>query len=224
MKNLILILITISTLFACANQSADKNYSKEASFKKTLATPTEASTKDANTDAIELSESIDLQRRQLIKTADYRIQVENVDKSTTNIQRYTQQFGGIISNMNLTSDSYQIQNNITILVPNQNFEALLEGITQDATYINHKSINTTDVTEEFVDLEARLATKKRVRDRYTDLLRSKAGTLDEVFAAEEKIRVLQEEIEAKEGRLHYLQEKVSNSSCLLYTSPSPRDS
>ena len=71
------------------------------------------------------------------------------------------------------------------------------------------------MTEEYVDITTRLKTKKEVRDRYVDILRSKAKTVKEVLMAEEQIRHVQEEIEAKEGRLRYLRDRVNMSTINL---------
>ena len=71
-----------------------------------------------------------------------------------------------------------------------------------------------DVTEEFVDIEARLRTKKEVEKRYLEIL-SKAATIKDILLVEEQLRVIREEIEAREGRLKYLQNQVSYSTINL---------
>ena len=76
----------------------------------------------------------------------------------------------------------------------------------------HKNITSTDVSEEYVDLQTRLATKLEVKQRYDAILRSKAKTVEDLLKAEDKIRVLQEEIEAAQGRLKFLSNKVALST------------
>ena len=71
------------------------------------------------------------------------------------------------------------------------------------------------IRDRYVDLESRLKVKKDVKDRYTQMLRKDAKTMQQVFQAEEKIRVLQEEIESKEGRLRLLADQVSLSEIQL---------
>jgi len=151
----------------------------------------------------------------IIKTANYRFQVENVDTSTKNIESIVKQYGGAVSDMNLITISSEVSNTFTIRVPSQNFEQLMNALGADALFTNFKRISTEDVSEEFVDIESRLKTKKEVRDRYVDILKNKAKTVTDVLKAEEQIRILQEEIEAKEGRLRYLQSKVSFSTIHL---------
>ena len=72
-------------------------------------------------------------------------------------------------------------------------------------------INSRDVTEEYVDLESRLKTKKEARDRYIEILRNKTGDVKDIIAAEDAIRKITEEIEAKEGRLRYLNDRIEFS-------------
>lgn len=147
--------------------------------------------------------------RKIIKTAQYKIQVKDVEVSSHTIKRVVLEKGGYISEMNMTNFQGQKNNVFTIRVSDENFESLLESIGNEAIYTNYKKIETQDVSEEFIDIQSRLKTKKQVRDRYEEILRTKATTVKEVLMAEEQIRVLQEEIEAKEGRLRFLENQVS---------------
>jgi len=154
-------------------------------------------------------------RSLIIKTANYKFQVENVDSSTRRIERLVSPYKAFIADMNFVTTSSEISNNLVIRVPSQNFEALIEALGKDALFTNFKRVSADDVTEEFVDIESRLKTKKEVKDRYVDILKNKAKTVEDVLKAEEKIRILQEEIEAKEGRLKFLQSRVAMSTINL---------
>lgn len=156
-----------------------------------------------------------LEDLKIIKTADYKFQVKDVDLSSKKIQMAVRNNSAYVSGMNMTVDAYQKNNNIVIRVPNVKFEDLMEIIGEEAEFTNHKRINTQDVSEEYVDIETRLKTKKEVKARYEAMLRSQAKTMEQVFHAEEKIRQLQEEIEAKEGRLRFLKDKVAFSTINL---------
>ncbi|MFK7806894.1 MAG: DUF4349 domain-containing protein [Saprospiraceae bacterium] len=153
--------------------------------------------------------------RQVIKNADYKLQVEDLDQSTSAIHKLAETHGAFVSGMNLNSSARLIRNTMTIRVPNQNFDPLLEAIAKQAIFTNHKRITSQDVTEEFVDIQSRLKVKKEIKSKYEKMLRDDAKSLTQIFDAEEKIRVLQEEIEAKEGRLRYLSNRVSLSEIKL---------
>ena len=71
-----------------------------------------------------------------------------------------------------------------------------------------------DVSAEFVDITARLKTKKEVEKRYIDLLQ-KAVKVTDILEVEEQLRVIREEIEAKEGQLKLLNDQVADSTVNL---------
>lgn len=151
-------------------------------------------------------------QRQIIRTGNLRFQVDHVKQSSTRVEEIVARFGGYVSGMTLTNTSYQISNYFQIRVPASRFDSLMNALEGEALFVNSRSTNTQDVTEEYLDIETRLKTKKEVRDRYVDILRNKAKTVEEVLKAEEAIRVLQEEIEAREGRLRYLKDQVAMST------------
>lgn len=100
-------------------------------------------------------------------------------------------------------------------MPAEKFESFVESVEKESIFTNYERVKPQDVSEEYVDVTTRLATKKEVRDRYVEILRSKAKTVKEVLDAEEKIRVIQEEIEAAEGRLKYLNNRTTMSTITL---------
>ncbi|MGV6862437.1 MAG: DUF4349 domain-containing protein [Putridiphycobacter sp.] len=175
----------------------------------------------------------------IIRTADLKIKVENVKKSSTKIANLVDMKGGYISSEDLVADKdyYQtlekteksqleeykveVSNVIYIRVPSENFQSLLSDLKGVAISEDYIKVNAQDVTEEYFDLTTRLKTKKEVEQRYIEILRSKARTVEEILIAEEKIRVIREEIEAVEGRLKYLSNKVNLSSIQveLYQDP-----
>jgi len=151
----------------------------------------------------------------IIKTADLRMQVEEVAKSSETVKKIAESYDAYISNSSLNNSTYRIENSITIRVASDKFDPILDDLTKEAIFINYKNIGTQDVSEEYFDIETRLKTKKEVRARYEEILKNKAKTVKDVLAAEEAIRVIQEEIESKEGRLRYLKDRVGFSTINL---------
>ena len=153
-----------------------------------------------------------VEQRKIIKTGDVRFQVKSLDESTSAIEKMTQDYQGFISNMEHTNSSYYSNNRLSIRIPIDKFDAFLFQLKQQSIYTNYIKVNSEDVTEEFIDIQSRLKTKKEVKKRYVQILSDKAKTIEDVLNAEEKIRVIQEEIESKEGRLKYLQNQVALST------------
>lgn len=147
--------------------------------------------------------------------ADLNYQVENVDKATAEVQSWCAKEGAFVSNMRFSSDLGSYSNYMEIRVENKSFHKLIKRFRKQAKFVDNFEITSQDVTEEFVDKESRLNTKKEVRDRYIEVLRNKATNVEEILAAEQAIRVITEEIEAIEGRLRYLNDQVSFSTIRL---------
>ena len=150
--------------------------------------------------------------RKTIKTANIRFRVKDLLESTKRIEAIVEQYDGFISGMNQSTSNYSLDNKMTLRIPAEALEKFLAEIEQESTYTHHKRIQVQDITEEFVDKTNRLNTKKEVRDRYIAILRDKAQTVKDVLNAEEKIRVIQEEIESIEGRLKYLNNQTTLST------------
>ncbi len=148
----------------------------------------------------------------LIRTADVRFQVEDLEKSSEIIDQLVKQHGSYISTANMSSTNTEANNTISVRVPNQEFDGLLKDVCKQSIYMQRKNVSVQDVTEEYVDIEARLKTKKEVEARYIEILKSKTKTVEDVLKAEEQIRIIREEIEAREGRLNYLKNQVNYST------------
>lgn len=191
---------------SCQSKSYDKKHYESSSYEN-MEEPTPAPRKNKKS-----ADNIPLQQRKVIKTSELRMEVKSVDKSSVAIQQLVEQFGGFISNLNMANSNYELSNSIAIRVPSDKFQLLMDSIKQQAVFLNYERIHTDDVTEEYLDIQTRLKTKKEVRDRYIDILRNKAKNVKDVLMAEDKIRVIQEEIEAAEGRLKYLKNNVSLST------------
>ena len=222
MKKLSALLCSILILVACdTNESAtpdNHDYMDDNLRQENAATPVAfANTKNDGGEISETAnEEIDLSKsRKLIWNANMRCQVSNVDSSTQVVQELCEKYDGFISNMELSANAYQLSNFIEIRIANNKFHKLISSFKAEATYVDELKVKSDDVTEEFVDIESRLNTKRDVRDRYIEVLRNKAGTVKDIIAAEEAIRVITEEIEVIEGRLRYLKDRINFSTITL---------
>lgn len=152
--------------------------------------------------------------QKIIKTADVRFQVKNLSKSIVKIQAMIRKYNGYVSSAKQERQYNQIQSNITIRVGSDTFEDLLDDILREGIYLDHKNVKARDVTEEFVDIQTRLKTKRAVEKRYLEIL-EKAKSIEEILKVENQLRVIREEIEAKEGRLKFLVDQINYSTIQL---------
>lgn len=151
-------------------------------------------------------------KTKLIKTLNYRFEVENVTKTTEAIEVAVKKYPAYISDSKMRLENPLLENEITIRVQNEFFHDLVKDIDPLGKFVNYRTITTEDVAKEFVDLESRLKTKREVEQRYAEILRKQAGTITELLEAEQKIGDLHEEIEATVSRINYLKDQVGYST------------
>jgi len=151
----------------------------------------------------------------LIKTAEYRFEVANVNTSTAAIEAAIRKYPSYISASNLKLEYATLEQTMSIRVQSEYFYDLLKEIDAQPLHVNHREVKTNDVSKEFVDLESRLKTKREVEARYMEILRTRAGKIEELLDAEAKIGDLHEEIEATISRMNYLKSQVSYSTINL---------
>ncbi|MFA5299456.1 MAG: DUF4349 domain-containing protein [Lutibacter sp.] len=149
--------------------------------------------------------------RKLIKNGEVEFETENLSKTRENIFKSIEKYKGYSSSDTEYKSSNEISNTITVRVPSENFDHLLNEITIGVSKFDRKEITVKDVTEEFLDVEARLKTKKELENRYLEILK-KANKVTEILEVEKQIGELRSEIESFEGRLKYLENQVSFST------------
>lgn len=156
----------------------------------------------------------DVIKPKIIQNAEVGFKVENYNKSRSNILEIVKKHKAYISSENQKSDAYSTSNLVIIRVNSSEFDALIDDLLNEAVYVDYKRVNSEDVTEEFVDINARLKSKKDAMLQYEAVLK-KSSTISDILYVQQYIRTLQEEIESLEGRLRYLNNKVELSTITL---------
>ena len=150
-------------------------------------------------------------KQKLIKESFLRFQTQDLDKTYQYIIQYVKQNNGFIQDDNSSKSYNHVSRHLIIRVPTTTFQKTIDSISKHVEYYDTKRISSKDVTEEFIDLEARLKAKRTLEKRYLELL-SKAKTVKEILEIERELSSIREAIEAKQGRLKYLENKVSLST------------
>ncbi|PKV52725.1 uncharacterized protein DUF4349 [Aquimarina sp. MAR_2010_214] len=161
----------------------------------------------------------------IIKNANCRIKVKDVEEATLLARKIALKYQGYISDERFTNTNYTKENRFTIRIPQDQFDTVLDSVCGLAEFVDYKNISTVNVTEEYIDITSRLKTKLDVKERYETILRTRAKTVEDILKTEEKLSLLQEEIEAAQGRLKYLSNKVSYSTVQVdvYQTIIPKD-
>ena len=102
----------------------------------------------------------------------------------------------------------------TIKVPAEKFQATVNALTKLGVAARN-STDSQDVTEEFVDVAARVRNLKAEEEVLNRLLRDAAGRLEDLFKIREQVRQNREQIERAEGRLKALTALAAMSTIVL---------
>ena len=149
-----------------------------------------------------------LMERKLIKTGYINFESDDIKASRVIINDLLSKYDAYINNENENSSTKMYEQNLVIKIPKNNFDSFLESLENGITKISRKSIDIEDVTEEFIDITARLKVKKEAEQTYLRLL-STAKTVRDVLDINDQIQGIRSDIEAIEGRLRYLESAVS---------------
>lgn len=148
----------------------------------------------------------------LIRTGSASIEVDSLEPAIAAVQAMATRLGGYVANTNMqTGEGATRQAVLDLRLPSSRFDAAT-GALRPIGKVESLAINTTDVGEEFVDIQARVANARRLEERLIVLLATRTGKLEEVLAVERELARVREEIERYDGRLRYLRTRVSLST------------
>jgi hypothetical protein len=153
----------------------------------------------------------DTPARMLIKNGSLGFMTTDLNKTKSGIAAICKSMGAYSSEETMSNDEYRVSFHQVIRVPENRFEELVHKIEQLADTLEERSIESRDVTEEFIDVEARVKTKREVEKRYLELFKQ-AKTVDNMLDIEREIGNVRSEIESMEGRLRYLRNRISLST------------
>ncbi|MGF6929902.1 hypothetical protein QFZ48_005402 [Chitinophaga sp. W2I13] len=203
----------VALLPACRNHSAPV----ATEFKQTEANMTAAA---VASDELPLSESEADQApalpisQKIIKNAVLRFSTSDFEACKKRIADTVKKYGGYIASEKQENTSMQWRNEVAIKVPAATFEQCVENLTGGASGVDEKSITSTDVTEEYVDLDARMKARLAVEQRYVQILQQ-AKNVKEILEVEAQLKGIREEIESAKGRLQYMDHHVAYSNISL---------
>jgi hypothetical protein len=148
----------------------------------------------------------------LIRSGHAMVEVDSVQVGIARVRRLAQETGALVANTTVqTGREQQRSASLELRVPSDRFDAVVNGLAPIGK-VESVNISAQDVGEEFVDLTARLANARRLETRLIELLANRTGRLSDVLTVERELARVRETIERYEGRLRYLQSRVSVSS------------
>ncbi len=158
--------------------------------------------------------NIKIAERKLIKDGAVEFNTENLETTRNTVFEAVNKHSCYVSSDKTVKLSGSKRNRIVIRIPADKFDSFLKDATKGVKQFNSKEINVKDVTEQYIDIQARLKTKKELELRYQELFK-RAHKISDLLEIEAQMEQLRSDIESIEGRLKYLQNRISYSTLTM---------
>ena len=153
--------------------------------------------------------------RKIIYVAQISLVVEDFSKLESELPQLVKQFGGYLADTTIdrTQGAYRT-GQWMVRIPVEYYEEFLLRLEQ-LGIPEHRTQTAQNVSEEFVDLEARIANKQKLEQRILQLVEDRDGKIKDVIEVERELARVREEIERMEGRLRYLANHAALSTVTI---------
>jgi len=155
-----------------------------------------------------------LEQRRVIYTGNVVLEVADFEAARRNLTESVRDRGGFVSDARARlhdTDEATYRTGVVVLrVPRENFTALMARVEAGGTVLDSET-SSQDVTDQLVDIRARLESLRTQRDRLRDLY-AQANDTEAVLAVEERLSEVQTEIERLEARQASLERQVAFST------------
>lgn len=152
--------------------------------------------------------------KKIVKTASVKLEVKKFKYYNEGLHKKIKQYGAYIAGEDDFFSEEKSEMVLTIKVPVQQFESLMNELGGTDIKVIERSIKTEDVTGQLVDTKSRLEAKKQMRLKYLEFLKQ-SKNMAEVLQVQEEINSIQEEIESAEGRIQFLSNQAAYSTINL---------
>lgn len=153
--------------------------------------------------------------RKIITTGQVALTVKVYDSFYKSLEQQLQEVGGYVSSLEATRDSGTVRYaTITIRIPPARTNLMVSWLRKQGM-IQSENIKAEDVSEEYYDIQARLANAKRLEARLLDMVQKNTGKLADLVLLEEKIGEVRENIEQMEGRIRNMDHLISLATLTL---------
>lgn len=153
--------------------------------------------------------------RKIIRNADLTLEANSPEETQQKISSIVESKGGfVVESTQSTSDVQATTRDtvsMTIRVPAEKFDETLNEIRKNSNRVIVETVKGEDVTEEFIDIEARLKTKKALEEQFLEIMK-RSNSVEDALNVQRELAEVRGEIEQIEGRKRFLENQASLST------------
>jgi Domain of unknown function (DUF4349) len=174
-------------------------------------------------DKIQASQTND---RKIIRNAEISLEMDTPREAQPKIAAIAERHGGFVVTSEFRQSGATAQAspstvvNIILRVPARDFETVIEEIHRVGGHILDDKRSGQDVTEEYIDIEARLHAKRALEMQFLDIMRQ-AHKVSDALEVQTQLSEVRTEIEQLEGRRRFLENQSALSTIKVTLSAPP---
>ena len=142
--------------------------------------------------------------RKIIKRGYITLEVGDIAEAIGKVTGVADELGGYVVSSHKSEGEKRTSGSVSIRIPADRFDEAFDRLRQLALKVPYESTESRDVTEEYVDLQARLHNLEATETQYLVLM-EKAETVEEMLKVQQALSDVRGEIERIEGRMKYLE-------------------
>jgi len=158
--------------------------------------------------------------RNLILTANVSMRSKDPWATSEKAQLIVATLGGDVLTLNESGSAENRTASLTARVPSSNFSEALRQFRALEGEVVTSTVTGQDVTDQFVDLQARLAAKQSEEQRYLALI-ARANTIDEIIKVDQSLSNVRTQIEQLTGQIKAIKSRTDFSTLVLSVTPIP---
>lgn len=214
--NILLLYLAVIFLVGCSAQNEEKAMkTEESDYSNDVGQVGDEQKIESLDNNAEEMTNTSLPQRKIIHKAFISADVQSLTEAQAKITEKVNKFNGyIVESFSSQESESRSHGRMVVRVPEEHFEKFLSEAEGQVTNMLEKNITGEDVTEQFVDLESRLKSKKAVETRLLVFMDSAEKTEDLLKISSDLAKV-QEEIEVIVGKMKYLENQTSFSTIEL---------
>ena len=153
--------------------------------------------------------------RKIVRNAELSQEANSPEEAQQKITALAESKGGFVVESQQSSSDTKITTRdvvtMTVRVPAQKFSEALDEIRKASSRVVTESVKGEDVTEEFIDIEARLKAKRSLEQQFVEIMK-RANTVGDALSVQSELAEVRGEIERIEGRKRFLENQASLST------------
>lgn len=160
---------------------------------------------------------IDLSSRMVVTYSYFSVVVEDVAGSISSIKSMAEGLGGFMVSSSLNTPEGLTSGDIAVRVPLDKLGDLESHLRGLSIKVVSESTSGSDVTDQYFDIEERLATLETTKAKYEQILNS-ATNVEEILAVTQALVQIQDQIDNLKGDAEYLTDTSETALVTVYLS------